>query len=242
MAAQADDTGNRSSTSPSRGYDQTIIYARTALEQISALKLPADPQSFAVWYAYATGRNHGLNQAINDIVKRDGTLSIADLDRIYEEFVVPTIGAEHIEAVSGMISDEVDQVVAMVDAAIGSSTNYSENLSDASQKLPQASNHESLRGIIESLIAPTKEVEQQNQRLKSSLNSSKSAINELQEKLVTIRSESLTDQLTSVGNRKHFDETLELAIMESSRQGRPLSLLMCDVDHFKTFNDRFGHV
>jgi diguanylate cyclase len=56
-----------------------------------------------------------------------------------------------------------------------------------------------------------------------------------------VRSESLTDPLTSLANRKYFDETLCKAIAESLSKGEPLSLMMTDIDHFKKFNDSFGH-
>ncbi|WP_242122404.1 GGDEF domain-containing protein, partial [Sphingomonas lacusdianchii] len=42
-------------------------------------------------------------------------------------------------------------------------------------------------------------------------------------------------------NRRYMEETLKLEIARASRAGTPLSLVMCDVDHFKRFNDEFGH-
>ncbi len=49
------------------------------------------------------------------------------------------------------------------------------------------------------------------------------------------------DQLTAVGNRRAFDETLEDEWRRSIRAVRPISLLMVDIDHFKLFNDALGH-
>ncbi|GAB6052062.1 hypothetical protein JCM17960_08820 [Magnetospira thiophila] len=51
----------------------------------------------------------------------------------------------------------------------------------------------------------------------------------------------LTDQLTGLYNRRHFDNQLELFIRTARRHRTPLILAMLDVDHFKLFNDRFGH-
>lgn len=50
-----------------------------------------------------------------------------------------------------------------------------------------------------------------------------------------------TDQLTGLGNRRRFDERLDNEVARAARSGEPLSLLMCDVDHFKSYNDRYGH-
>jgi diguanylate cyclase (GGDEF)-like protein len=52
----------------------------------------------------------------------------------------------------------------------------------------------------------------------------------------------LIDPLSGLANRRNFDETLSRNWKEAIRQRRPVGLLMIDVDHFKLFNDRYGHV
>ena len=49
------------------------------------------------------------------------------------------------------------------------------------------------------------------------------------------------DGLTSLGNRRHFDETLGTEYRRALRVGTPLALVLVDVDRFKAFNDRYGH-
>jgi len=49
------------------------------------------------------------------------------------------------------------------------------------------------------------------------------------------------DGLTGLWNRAHFDERLREELAASQRSGRPISLCLCDLDHFKLLNDRFGH-
>ncbi|EOA03593.1 MULTISPECIES: sensor domain-containing diguanylate cyclase [Herbaspirillum] len=53
---------------------------------------------------------------------------------------------------------------------------------------------------------------------------------------------SATDGLTGVANRRRFDEVLVNELRRSVRSGHPLALLMLDVDYFKKYNDRYGHV
>jgi diguanylate cyclase (GGDEF)-like protein len=52
----------------------------------------------------------------------------------------------------------------------------------------------------------------------------------------------LQDALTGLCNRRHFEERLGSELAACQRHGRPLSLLMCDVDHFKRINDEHGHL
>ena len=57
----------------------------------------------------------------------------------------------------------------------------------------------------------------------------------------SLREQTIRDPLTGLFNRRYMEETLKLEIARASRGGTPLSLVMCDVDHFKRFNDEFGH-
>jgi diguanylate cyclase (GGDEF)-like protein len=56
-----------------------------------------------------------------------------------------------------------------------------------------------------------------------------------------LRSLALIDGLTGVGNRRHFDATLESEWRRCVRAGQPLSLILVDVDFFKRYNDHYGH-
>lgn len=49
------------------------------------------------------------------------------------------------------------------------------------------------------------------------------------------------DALTDIGNRRHFDATLEREWRHAMRQNQPLSLVLFDIDHFKQYNDSYGH-
>ncbi|MCQ8118463.1 GGDEF domain-containing response regulator [Methylomonas rosea] len=52
---------------------------------------------------------------------------------------------------------------------------------------------------------------------------------------------SLRDQLTGLGNRRHFDSNLAMQFALSRRNKSPLSLIICDIDFFKNYNDSLGH-
>jgi diguanylate cyclase len=56
-----------------------------------------------------------------------------------------------------------------------------------------------------------------------------------------VRKESMTDPLTHIANRKAFDEAIRAALAAVSQDGEAVTLLLCDIDHFKAFNDNWGH-
>jgi diguanylate cyclase (GGDEF)-like protein len=57
----------------------------------------------------------------------------------------------------------------------------------------------------------------------------------------TLRSQAIRDPLTGLFNRRYMEESLERELRRSQRKGVPLGIVMMDIDHFKHFNDNFGH-
>jgi diguanylate cyclase len=77
--------------------------------------------------------------------------------------------------------------------------------------------------------------------LEGELQASSQQVTELRTKLADVRKESMTDPLTGISNRKAFDEALLTAIAAATREEEKVTLLLCDIDHFKLFNDTWGH-
>jgi diguanylate cyclase len=226
---------------PADEHERTMAFAGIAFGQIRALRQSASPRHYEVWYTYATGYYPSLNKTVNETLARTGTLSQADIDQIYNTYISPSRFSDCIDDVGSQVKDEIEQVMAMIGAAAGSASNYSENLASVSQKLGGA-DESGVRAIVESLVAATKEMQKNNQALEARLIASKKEITQLQENLELVRSESLTDPLTSLANRKFFDLTLAKSIASALENGQQLSLLMTDIDHFKRFNDSYGHL
>jgi diguanylate cyclase len=223
-------------------HERTMAFCEIALGQIKALRQAATPRNYEIWYAYATGYQPSLNQKINETLQQSGGLSDTDLEEIYETYLSPSRLTERIDKVGTQVMGEIEQVMAMIDAAVGSANSYTESLADMTEKLGNSKDREGLRTIVESLVQTAKEMEVSNQKLEERLNASKQEIDQLQENLEVVRTESLTDPLTQLANRKYFDTTIEQAIADARAKNEPLSLLMTDIDHFKNFNDSFGHL
>jgi diguanylate cyclase len=234
--------GTRIMTDPKDDHERTMAFAEIAFGQIKALRQPASPRHFEIWYAYATGYNPSLNQMINEMLAREGTLTETNVNRIYDTFISPTRLSDRIDDVGAQVKGEIEQVMAMIGAAAGSAYNYTENLAQASEKLDHVDDGGGVRMIVESLVQATKEVERINKTLEARLSASKLEISELQEILETVRSENQTDPLTSLANRKFFDDALVRMLGTAQERREPLSLMLLDIDHFKKFNDCYGHL
>ena len=100
-------------------HERTLAFAEIALGQIKALRQTSTPRNYEVWYTYATGYNPSLNQTINELLAQNGTLSDADLETIYTTYISASRFSDKIDNVGVRVMDEIDQVMSMIDAAVG---------------------------------------------------------------------------------------------------------------------------
>ncbi|WP_315779062.1 MULTISPECIES: GGDEF domain-containing protein [unclassified Bradyrhizobium] len=223
-------------------HERTIAFAEVALSQIKTLRHAANPRNYEIWYVYATGYNAQLNEIINGTLSRNGKLSQADLDQLYESYLAHLKTSDRIDKVGARVVGEIDDLMTMITDALGRTASYDASLAGADRMLAAANSREQLVDIIEALAHSTKQMRETNRVLEERLSLSKDEISGLQHSLEAIRAESLTDPLTGLGNRKYFDRMIETAVQTGLATDQPLSLLMFDIDHFKSFNDSYGHL
>lgn len=227
---------------PARDHTRTISIAETALAQIKALQLPADPPAFELWYKYVSSENPALNQSINEKLALNGQLSTADIDELYDKKLSPARLGDAIENVGDKLNIEVGQIAKLIGAAMASTTESQRHFEDIGQKLKNPIDPRSLSSIVQSLIFTTKKADEENAALQAKLKASQREIEDLQSNLNIVRIESVTDPLTQLANRKYLDRAFAKAVSDCEQKKEPLSLLLCDIDHFKRFNDSFGHM
>jgi diguanylate cyclase len=223
-------------------HDRTFAFAQVALGRIKSLRQTAVPRNYEIWYVYAIGYNPPLNKIINETLARNGKLTEADLEQIYETYLSHIKMTDRIDKVGARVIGEIDDVMTLLGEALGMSTSYGATLDGANAKLGTALTPEQVKATVETLVKSTSEMRQTNKMLEERLTLSKSEISDLQHSLEAIRAESLTDPLTGLGNRKYFDRMIEASVQNALANGEPLSLLMFDIDHFKSFNDTYGHL
>ena len=223
-------------------YERTMAYAEVAFHQLKSFRQSPVPRNYEIWYVYATGHNADLNKIINETLARSGKLTEADLDQIYDAYLSHGRTNDRIDKIGARVVAEIEDVMSLIGDALGLTSSFGSNLDNANQILSLASDREQVLAVVERLVASTRQMQQANRALEHRLSTSKIEITNLQQNLEAIRAESLTDALTGLGNRKHFDRAVDEAIRQALAQSEPLSLLMIDIDHFKTFNDTYGHL
>src|SRR6185437_12042130 len=130
--------------------------------QIKSLRQTAVPRNYEIWYVYATGYNSPLNKIINETLARNGKLTEADLEQIYETYLSQVKTSDRIDKVGARVIGEIDDVMNLITQALGMSASYDSSLSGATEKLAAAQNRDQVAAVIESLVTPTREMRDTN--------------------------------------------------------------------------------
>lgn len=216
-------------------------YGREALELSKKHNIPAVPQNYDVWFNYTQGDNPGLVNAIESVLKSGKKLDNAAFAKIYQEYLAAPRNDVQVEDIGDKLTDEIAQVMTFITAAAGTTHAYGDSLEGVGDQLQAVQSNDELKTVVETLVLASREMERNSRALENKLHSSQSQINDLNERLKAVRAEALTDQLTGIANRKNFDETLEKEASIAEETGEELCLCIGDIDHFKAFNDSYGH-
>lgn len=222
-------------------HSRTIKYGESAVGYIRKNTLPAYPRSYELWYTYAAGYNQGLNRAVNETIKEKGRVSTDEMLNLYGRFLSPTRLGDRLDEVGTKVSREVEELVESLKLSADATSDYGSALEQAGEKIKRLDDPQKLQLYVTHLVKSTQNAVASNRKLESQLLESKKHIENLQSSLEAIRYESLTDELTTLNNRKHFEVSLEKIVDQSKESRRSFALLMTDIDHFKKFNDTYGH-
>jgi diguanylate cyclase len=222
-------------------FRRALGYAGAALDLLTRATIPPYPQFYELLYTYATGVNPALNSRINEIL-RAGAANADAAERLYNEFLKSQDVTERLSGVSERVSQRIVAIHDAIDSSMTTANAYSASLQIASGDLvaPELDTSR-LRKLANDLLAETRRMQEANYQLELSLNASRDDIESLQRDLEDVRREALLDPLTKIYNRKAFDEGIVRALREADLGDEPLCLMLIDIDHFKRFNDTWGH-
>lgn len=222
--------------------EETHRFAELALGALKELGLLAGPRNFNVWYAHVEGRNPALSRDIQKRLGKDGGITQADIDAIYNEHIAHSDLAGEVLDVVARFENEIFQLSEAIEASGESAHGHGLRLQELTHQLHQsADEYPNISTLMENLLTITKSVRQENLKLEKRLAESSDEITDLRRNVESIQQEAMTDPLTGVNNRKSFDAMIDSLIEQARKTQEPLTLVVADIDHFKNFNDRWGH-
>ncbi|GJD97130.1 GGDEF domain-containing protein [Methylobacterium iners] len=223
--------------------ERSFALAQRANELMRDYGSSATPRAYSVWYSYVSGAQPLLNDAVKRLTMQSGILSDADIDSLYETYLDSRRLSAEAERMSTNVLAEIEGIMEVIGLSLGSSAQYGASLKALSKDLDGVElTRARTREIVAALVATTREVAANNQALEARMRESRSEIETLRETLEATRIESLTDTLTGLANRKHFEDSLQRLVEGAAAGATPASLIVIDVDFFKRFNDLYGHL
>jgi len=225
-------------TLSSDNADKAQDTACRALEKIEELNLVPSPENYELWFRYFDGDA----EIVGAIDKFGENVNEAICSKIYKRFLQNSAHEDQVKKISDSIQQALVEISGLFNSVQVATNEYGDTLSDANNQIEKANSLDELSAVVTNMVESTKKVVEYNKSLETQLSSSTEQMTELRQTLDMVRKEAMTDSLTGLSNRKAFDNYLQLALAEAQENDSTLTLLMMDIDHFKKFNDTFGHL
>ena len=214
--------------------------ARKAIAAMEANKVWPTPVNFELWVHYLAAKDSPLGAEIDQMLQAGEPFTDSVGETLAAKFLPKQKLSSEILDTGDALSKELDSVTRAIESARESSEAYGQELANASEAIAGEDTGK-IKAMVETLTQATQRVRQENATLESQLADTTAEVSRLREHLEQTRLDAMTDGLTSLANRKAFDEALERACATAEETGEALSLALIDIDHFKLFNDTWGH-
>jgi diguanylate cyclase len=216
-------------------YAATI--ADSAIRSMAKHSVPATPNNFAVWFSYAMGASPALRKTIDILVGSKRKFDTSVNHDLYLTYINPQP-----DAALGDFSEQLHGVMTsarqFLTTAIADNRVQMAALGEASTEF-QVSNDP--RPIIERLLAELSSATARAAALEKNFAAASQELDTIRNSLKEAEARSNTDALTGLANRRLLDDFLRSAQIAAMETEQPLSIFLIDIDHFKDFNDRYGH-
>jgi len=216
-------------------------FALEALEQMHRRGVKSTPENFTVWYGFAADAPPAVRRAIEILISNDQEFSPEVLSDLYERFYGGMKHTERIRLLAQQIETAMTGVLGTLGNAGEGVRHFGEALDHTAKDLMANNPLESVRAIIMQVMDETSMMIERSNVLERQLSATTEEIGALRKQVEDASREAQTDALTGIGNRKSFDLQLKRCMQEAMEQGTDLCLLLMDIDHFKNFNDAYGH-
>lgn len=226
------------------GDSQVNVIAAKAITKLQESDLQLTPENFAVYYHYFYGDVGNLKMAMDILFEKSINITQAQCSELFLSYLSLESETEVMTTSTKTVDQEIRQVMETLEKIGGNTQEYKQALDTFSGSLGDVPNMsvDTIRVAVQRLARETKIMADQNQRLHDKLLQSTEQLTEVRYNLDLARTESQSDSLTGIGNRKFFNTELEHKISDAVSMGTPLCLLMVDIDKFRKFNDKYGYL
>ncbi len=216
-------------------------YAEKAMAKIEEAGLHATPNIFALFYTYFSGENTEVTRAIDIIESQGFELTSERCDQLYRLHLDNQKNTEALEKAQTIVGRTSENVDTIFDDFKNSNVGMASSIDTINSYVNDAATTEALKELVVKIMSEANKMMEENRNLENSLEQSSTQMRELREEINLIREEAFTDALTTIPNRKRFDIEVSRMVATALEEDEPISIGFIDIDHFKSFNDAFGH-
>jgi diguanylate cyclase len=220
---------------------QAYTLARDALAAMEDHGVWPTPLNFELWLHVVGDPESPLSKAIQALLASGDAITESVSEGLAAEYLPKARLNEEIRDAGDKLNQQLESISAAIQTAQKSNDAYGKTLAGASQELAASPEPGNLAKLVHGLTNATRKVQRENSSLEKRLNASTHEVSRLREHLEQVRREAMTDALTTLANRKAFDEGLDDTCKQAETTGGALTLAIVDIDHFKRFNDTWGH-
>lgn len=218
-------------------------FAAVVLAEMRKLGVLPTPSNYEVWFNYRVGACPDLTRRVEEILASDKpSVTPALLSELHGEFFVGAVTDTSTEGDADSLSDIARDLSEQVTSGHQAIQAYDRALTTMAGQLGSDPTIGSLVTAIAAITAETARASERNRILERQLVASSTRIDKLKQTLSSAKTEAATDPLTGLLNRRAFEARLRRCLVTTRNdEAATLSVLLLDVDHFKTFNDSHGH-
>ena len=216
-------------------------HAEAAREQMVQLEIAPTPENFTVWFHYYAEDLPGLRRAMDILISNRQEFTPDVCADLYNRFFGLERQALILRQISTKIETAVSDAIGVLDSANEDARSYGAVLGETAARLDNGASASLVREVVNRVISETRAMIDRSDLLEKQLSQSTAEIGDLRKQVESASREAMTDPLTGIGNRKMFDYQMKKAVQAAMEHGGELALMMLDIDHFKRFNDNFGH-
>jgi diguanylate cyclase len=221
-------------------YELAFRHMRRAIEELHRLEILPSPFTLLLWYCHVTGQHPDLSREVRALEAEGGPVSDSRLQALRRH--ITGFEAEVAEDIGQRLEEALDATAGHIEGAIRREATYGEQLETFSGRLNGQPALHTLHDLMLELVGMTRHMQTQTEDLQQRLLDSSATVVRLRREVEVARHEATRDALTDIVNRRGFDLEIARQVAEAERAGTRISVLLGDIDHFKEFNDRHGHL